>query len=399
MPSDAPCRAPASLWRDAGSPGPLPLPTRPRGQLSRSGAPSAAGHCHAPRHARLVATCPGPGAWPPGPGYDALSPAWARPSAYPRAPLPAGHGGHAPLDDVCNRTSIHEHEPRNDQTPLHRRARPPARVRPEQEPRQVALRIAEASPSASRGGRTRGLIGRADRGHPRPACPPRDARDDGATPARRTPDIPCRHRTVPSDVPSPRTSRYSVQSAAGVKHRAWMDAPRRAPHTIARQSHAHAWPPEGPPHAPPRERRRDPPHPGCLLSAASPPGLGSFSTGCLQAVDSAGAFCLLLALPAPDEARTARRADRPIHPARAPKCTIRCARPMAVRSQRLCRRLRFCRFRGLAAYAYGFSVGQFRDPGINARLTASPGLSQFSTPFFASWRQDIPHTPLVAWPH
>jgi hypothetical protein len=56
-------------------------------------------------------------------------------------------------------------------------------------------------------------------------------------------------------------------------------------------------------------------------------------------------------------------------------------------------------FPPFAPYAYGFSVGQFRDPGINARLTASPGLSQFSTPFFASWRQDIPHMPLVAWPH
>jgi hypothetical protein len=32
-------------------------------------------------------------------------------------------------------------------------------------------------------------------------------------------------------------------------------------------------------------------------------------------------------------------------------------------------------------------------------LTAPPGLSQSSTPFVASWRQDIPHTPLVAWPH
>jgi hypothetical protein len=32
-------------------------------------------------------------------------------------------------------------------------------------------------------------------------------------------------------------------------------------------------------------------------------------------------------------------------------------------------------------------------------LTAPPSLSQSSTPFVASWRQDIPHTPLVAWPH
>jgi hypothetical protein len=32
-------------------------------------------------------------------------------------------------------------------------------------------------------------------------------------------------------------------------------------------------------------------------------------------------------------------------------------------------------------------------------VTAPPGLSQSSAPFVASWRQDIPHTPLVAWPH
>ena len=56
-------------------------------------------------------------------------------------------------------------------------------------------------------------------------------------------------------------------------------------------------------------------------------------------------------------------------------------------------------FAGFATHAYGFSVRQFGYPGINARLTASPGLSQSSTPFIASWRQDIPHTPLVAWPH
>jgi translation initiation factor 2A len=53
----------------------------------------------------------------------------------------------------------------------------------------------------------------------------------------------------------------------------------------------------------------------------------------------------------------------------------------------------------VAAYAYAFSARRFGHPGINARLTAPPGLSQSSTPFFASWRQDIPHTPLVAWPH
>src|SRR5947208_12289284 len=56
-------------------------------------------------------------------------------------------------------------------------------------------------------------------------------------------------------------------------------------------------------------------------------------------------------------------------------------------------------FPGFATYAYGFSVRQFGYPGINTRLTIPPGLSQSSTPFIASWRQDIPHMPLVAWPH
>jgi hypothetical protein len=56
-------------------------------------------------------------------------------------------------------------------------------------------------------------------------------------------------------------------------------------------------------------------------------------------------------------------------------------------------------FPPFATYAYGFSVRLFGNPGIDARLTAPPGLSQFSTPFIAFWRQDIPHTPLVAWPH
>ena len=56
-------------------------------------------------------------------------------------------------------------------------------------------------------------------------------------------------------------------------------------------------------------------------------------------------------------------------------------------------------FPGLAPGTYGFSAGSFGYPGINARVTASPGLSQSAAPFIASWRQDIPHTPLVAWPH
>ena len=55
-------------------------------------------------------------------------------------------------------------------------------------------------------------------------------------------------------------------------------------------------------------------------------------------------------------------------------------------------------FPPFAPHAYGFSVRSFGNPGINARLTASPGLSQSSTPFVASWRLDIPHTPLAAWP-
>ena len=55
-------------------------------------------------------------------------------------------------------------------------------------------------------------------------------------------------------------------------------------------------------------------------------------------------------------------------------------------------------FPPLAPVRYGLTHGSFRDPGIRACLTASPGLSQSSTPFVASWRQDIPHMPLVAWP-
>src|SRR5207253_10047749 len=56
-------------------------------------------------------------------------------------------------------------------------------------------------------------------------------------------------------------------------------------------------------------------------------------------------------------------------------------------------------FPGFATHAYGFSVRSFGYPGINTRLTIPPGFSQSSTPFIAFWRQDIPHTPLVAWPH
>ena len=56
-------------------------------------------------------------------------------------------------------------------------------------------------------------------------------------------------------------------------------------------------------------------------------------------------------------------------------------------------------FPGFASQTYGFSLGSFGNLGISTRLTIPPSLSQSSTPFFASWRQDIPHTPLVAWPH
>ena len=53
-------------------------------------------------------------------------------------------------------------------------------------------------------------------------------------------------------------------------------------------------------------------------------------------------------------------------------------------------------FPPFATCTYGFSARSFGDPGISARLTASPGLSQSSTPFVACRRPDIPHTPLVA---
>lgn len=56
-------------------------------------------------------------------------------------------------------------------------------------------------------------------------------------------------------------------------------------------------------------------------------------------------------------------------------------------------------FSRFATDTYGFSACLFGYPGINARLTAPPGFSQSSTPFIASWRLDIPHMPLVAWPH
>jgi hypothetical protein len=56
-------------------------------------------------------------------------------------------------------------------------------------------------------------------------------------------------------------------------------------------------------------------------------------------------------------------------------------------------------FPPFAMHAYGFSMHLFGYSGINACLTAPPDLSQSSTPFIACRRQDIPHMPLVAWPH
>ena len=55
-------------------------------------------------------------------------------------------------------------------------------------------------------------------------------------------------------------------------------------------------------------------------------------------------------------------------------------------------------FPPFAPAAYGLGGGSFGHPGLNAWLTAPPGLSQSSTPFIAYRRQDIPHMPLVAWP-
>src|SRR5579871_1361379 len=55
-------------------------------------------------------------------------------------------------------------------------------------------------------------------------------------------------------------------------------------------------------------------------------------------------------------------------------------------------------FPPFAPAAYGLGGWSFGNPGLNARWTAPPGLSQSSTPFIACRRQDIPHTPLVAWP-
>ena len=40
-------------------------------------------------------------------------------------------------------------------------------------------------------------------------------------------------------------------------------------------------------------------------------------------------------------------------------------------------------FAALATYTYGFSARLFGNPGINTRLTVSPGFSQSSTPFKA----------------
>lgn len=236
MPSDAPCRAPASSHGNPGSPGPLSLPARPREQLSRSGAPSDAEHCHGPRHARPAATCHGPGVWPPGPGYDALSRA-------ARRRLQSEH-------------SIHEHDHGSTQPCFHQRARA-ARARPARaiHPGRWPHGIAKDHPASQPGRPDQEPIGRADRGDPRPARPA-GARDDEAIPAQRTPGIPCRHRA------DDRSERSRSE------HRALDEcAPKSAPHdSLASHVHVAA---EGPLHTLPRERKHDPPHPGCLLSAAS----------------------------------------------------------------------------------------------------------------------------------
>jgi hypothetical protein len=46
----------------------------------------------------------------------------------------------------------------------------------------------------------------------------------------------------------------------------------------------------------------------------------------------------------------------------------------------------------VATCAYGFSTRLFGNLGIIVRLTTPPSFSQSSTPFIASWRQDIPRT-------
>ena len=53
-------------------------------------------------------------------------------------------------------------------------------------------------------------------------------------------------------------------------------------------------------------------------------------------------------------------------------------------------------FPPFATHDYGFIMRSFGYSGLSARLTAPPDFSQSSTPFFAFWRQDIPHMPLVA---
>ena len=53
-------------------------------------------------------------------------------------------------------------------------------------------------------------------------------------------------------------------------------------------------------------------------------------------------------------------------------------------------------FPALALMPYRFRQQSFGDPGINACLTARPGLSQPSTPFIAFRRQDIPRVPFLS---
>ena len=49
--------------------------------------------------------------------------------------------------------------------------------------------------------------------------------------------------------------------------------------------------------------------------------------------------------------------------------------------------------------AQWWRVAPLGDPGINGCLTPAPGISQPTTSFIASWRLDIHHAPLIAWPH
>ncbi len=55
-------------------------------------------------------------------------------------------------------------------------------------------------------------------------------------------------------------------------------------------------------------------------------------------------------------------------------------------------------FSRLAACAYGFNARQFGNLRINSCLTDTRSLSQFSTPFKAFRRQDVPHALFFSYP-